>query len=124
MITELENRQSDPFLRPRLNTTPVYNKIKVAHDANDSARGNIAPSLLKDTLSQWVSLGQVMTWFVGTALSKAYSKELSEIQFVFHGFNSCAGACYDYSLAGMPIYIPTLKKVLKEIGAQVVIQND
>jgi hypothetical protein len=115
MITELENRQSDPFLRPRLATTPVYNNIKVAYDVLHSAHGtNIPPSVLKDTLSQWVSLGQIITWFVGSALSKAYSKELSEIQFVFHGFNSCAGACYDYSLAGMPIYLPTLKKVLKE----------
>jgi len=67
------------------------------------------PILLNYALPRpWISLGKLLTIFVGNPLTA--SGEFSEVQFIFYCFNQKAGFVRNLNMAQFPIHVDTFKQ--------------
>lgn len=105
MIAHLK-KTPDPFLRP----VGTYKGSIGRKKFPDSRKLKFEPG--KRTAQDTVSLGKLLTFFVGESMGA--SQQFSEIQLVFHAFNESASYLQDYNIAQFPISISDLESVLKK----------
>ena len=95
----------DPFLRESEGLKIGFNKkyIKPKIDVNTPRR-----RAGKKVERNYISLGKLLSVFIGTSLSDA--KLFEEIQFLYYSVNSKAGFVRDLNMSQFPIHINDFKK--------------
>jgi hypothetical protein len=84
--------RSDPFFRP----------VKLHDEGGASINWKHRPD--GGRVASWVSLGKILSLFVGVPLAK--SGQFDEIQMLYFGFNDKASFMKDFNISQFPIYMP------------------
>jgi hypothetical protein len=116
MIKHLE-RTPDPYLRKDIgdyqgNKVAQVKKKDVDFAAAHDAKVDPDSKNNGGTITKYVSLGKLLSYFVGQAM--ANTDQFEEIQMIFYAFNESASHLYDCNIAQFPIKIEDLKKQLEE----------
>jgi hypothetical protein len=94
----------DPWLRP----VGTYNATIKGLGKYKSARKKALGRKKQNT----VSLGKLMSFFVAESIRA--NQQFSEVQLVFHAFNSSASYLFDCNIAQFPINISDLDTIMKK----------
>ena len=106
----------DPYLRKDVGgytgNVATVKKKKADFAAAHDAEVDPDPKNNGGTSTKFVSLGKLLSYFVGSSLAR--TNQFAEVQMIFYAFNESASYLYDCNIAQFPIRIVDLEERLKE----------